>query len=30
MTTLGGACLGDRANIEIDILAKHVQKLLGK
>jgi len=30
VTTLGGARPGDRANIEIDILAKHVQKLLGK
>jgi riboflavin synthase len=30
MTTLGGAFPGARANIEIDILAKHVQKLLGK
>jgi riboflavin synthase len=30
MTTLGGARPGDRVNIEIDMLAKHVQKLLGK
>ncbi len=30
VTTLGGARPGDRTNIEIDILAKHVQKLLGK
>jgi riboflavin synthase len=30
VTTLGLTRLGDRVNIEIDILAKHVQKLLGK
>jgi riboflavin synthase len=30
MTTLGTTRPGDRVNIEIDILAKHVQKLLGK
>ena len=30
VTTLGSARPGDRTNIEIDILAKHVQKLLGK
>jgi riboflavin synthase len=30
ITTLGTIRVGDRANIEIDILAKHVQKLLGK
>jgi riboflavin synthase len=29
-TTLGIAHPGDRVNIEVDILAKHVQKLLGK
>ena len=30
VTTLGLIRPGDRVNIEIDILAKHVQKLLGK
>jgi riboflavin synthase len=30
MTTLGTTRSGDRVNIEVDILAKHVQKLLGK
>jgi riboflavin synthase len=30
MTTLGNTRPGDRVNIEVDILAKHVQKLLGK
>jgi len=30
LTTLGLIRPGDRVNIEIDILAKHVQKLLGK
>ena len=30
MTTLGMIRPGDRVNIEVDILAKHVQKLLGK
>ena len=30
MTTLGTTQPGDRVNIEVDILAKHVQKLLGK
>ena len=30
MTTLGTTRPGDRVNIEVDILAKHVQKLLGK
>jgi riboflavin synthase len=30
VTTLGLVRPGDRVNIEIDILAKHVQKLLGK
>jgi riboflavin synthase len=30
MTTLGSTRPGDRVNIEVDILAKHVQKLLGK
>ncbi len=30
MTTLGETRAGDRVNIEVDILAKHVQKLLGK
>jgi riboflavin synthase len=29
-TTLGVTRPGDRVNIEVDILAKHVQKLLGK
>jgi riboflavin synthase len=29
-TTLGTARPGDRVNLEIDILAKHVRKLLGK
>lgn len=28
-TTLGGLNLGDRMNLETDILAKHVEKLLG-
>ena len=30
MTTLGNTRPGDRVNIEVDILAEHVQKLLGK
>lgn len=30
MTTLGMIRPGDRVNIEVDMLAKHVQKLLGK
>ena len=30
VTTLGIIRPGDRVNIEVDILAKHVQKLLGK
>ncbi len=30
VTTLGKIKVGERANIEIDILAKHVQKLLQK
>jgi riboflavin synthase len=30
VTTLGTTRPGDRVNIEVDILAKHVQKLLGK
>jgi riboflavin synthase len=30
VTTLGITRPGDRVNIEVDILAKHVQKLLGK
>jgi riboflavin synthase len=30
MTTLGETRPGDRVNVEVDILAKHVQKLLGK
>src|SRR5262249_48588428 len=30
VTTLGLARQGDRVNLEIDILAKHVRKLLGK
>ncbi len=29
-TTLGGYRTGDRVNLECDILAKHVAKLLGK
>jgi riboflavin synthase len=28
-TTLGELAIGDRANLEVDILAKHVEKLLG-
>jgi riboflavin synthase len=28
-TTLGALAIGDRANLEVDILAKHVEKLLG-
>lgn len=28
-TTLGGLAIGDRVNLETDILAKHVEKLLG-
>jgi riboflavin synthase len=27
-TTLGGAKLGDRVNIEVDVLAKHVERLM--
>ena len=30
VTTLGTTACGDRVNIEIDMLAKHVRKLLGK
>ncbi len=30
MTTLGALGVGDRVNVEVDILAKHVKKLLGK
>ncbi len=30
MTTLGTSARGDRVNIEVDILAKHVRKLMGK
>jgi riboflavin synthase len=30
ITTLGGLAPGDRVNIETDMLAKHVQKLLGR
>ena len=30
VTTMGLIRAGDRVNIEIDMLAKHVQKLLGK
>ena len=29
MTTLGPCAVGDRVNIEVDMLAKHVQKLMG-
>jgi riboflavin synthase len=29
MTTLGELAIGDRVNLETDILAKHVEKLLG-
>jgi riboflavin synthase len=29
-TTLGAAAAGERVNVEVDILAKHVQRLLGK
>jgi len=29
-TTLGDLSIGDRVNLEVDILAKHVEKLLGK
>jgi riboflavin synthase len=29
-TTLGDLAIGDRVNLEVDILAKHVEKLLGK
>ena len=28
-TTLGALAIGDRVNLEVDILAKHVEKLLG-
>ena len=28
-TTLGDLAIGDRVNLETDILAKHVEKLLG-
>jgi riboflavin synthase len=28
-TTLGELAIGDRANLEVDVLAKHVEKLLG-
>jgi riboflavin synthase len=30
VTTLGTLKIGDRVNIETDMLAKHVAKLLGK
>lgn len=30
MTTMGTCQPGDRVNIEVDIIAKHVQKLMGK
>lgn len=30
VTTLGGLKVGDRVNVEADMLAKHVKKLLGK
>ncbi len=29
-TTLGELSIGDRVNLEVDILAKHVEKLMGK
>ena len=29
-TTLGSACAGARLNLEVDVLAKHVEKLLGR
>jgi len=29
-TTLGSLAVGDRINLEVDILAKHVEKLLGR
>jgi riboflavin synthase len=29
-TTLGDLAIGDRVNLEVDILAKHVEKLLGR
>jgi riboflavin synthase len=29
MTTLGSSTVGDRVNIEVDMLAKHVRKLMG-
>jgi len=29
-TTLGALAVGDRINLEVDILAKHVEKLLGR
>ncbi len=29
VTTLGSSAVGDRVNIEVDMLAKHVQKLMG-
>jgi riboflavin synthase len=29
-TTLGELTIGDRVNLEVDILAKHVEKLMGK
>jgi riboflavin synthase len=29
-TTLGDLAIGDRVNLEVDILAKHIEKLLGK
>ncbi len=29
-TTLGTLAIGDRVNLEVDILAKHVEKLLGR
>ena len=30
VTTLGGSVPGDRVNIEIDMLAKHIRKLMGR
>jgi riboflavin synthase len=29
-TTLGSRCVGDRLNLEVDVLAKHVEKLLAR
>ena len=28
-TNLGGMAVGDRVNLEVDVLAKHVERLLG-